>query len=100
MVSGVGYDNAVKAGPAATRYQQLRQVVSNLAPSGWDLGSHRLRPLPAHPGVSAGEVTRATGSDLVILDDVPATREPAAEELDVISDVIDPHGARYRKVPA
>jgi hypothetical protein len=34
MVSGVGYDNAVEAGPAATRYQQLWRVVSYLVPFG------------------------------------------------------------------
>jgi acyl CoA:acetate/3-ketoacid CoA transferase beta subunit len=100
MVSGVGYDSAVKAGPAATRYQQLRRVVSNLASFDWDPGSHRLRLLSVHPGVSVDEVVRATGFDLVIPDHVPATREPTAEELHLIRDVIDPHGARYREVPA
>ena len=100
MVSGVGYDSAVKAGPAATRYQQLRRVVSNLASFDWDPGSHRLRLLSVHPGVSVDEVIQATGFDLVIPGDVPATREPTAEELHLIRDVIDPHGARYREVPA
>ena len=100
MVSGVGYDSAVKAGPAATRYQHLQRVVSNLASFDWDPGSHRLRLLSVHPGVSVHEVIEATGFDLVIPDDVPATREPAAEELHLIRNVIDPHGARYREVPA
>jgi hypothetical protein len=50
--------------------------------------------------VSVDEVIQATGFDLVIPDDVPATREPTAEELRLIRDVIDPHGARYREVPA
>lgn len=100
MVCGVGYDNAVKAGPAATRYQQLRRVVSNLASFDWDPGSHRMRVLSVHPGVSVDEVIEATGFDLVIPGDVPATREPTAEELELIRDVIDPHGARYQEVPA
>jgi hypothetical protein len=34
MVSRVGYDNAVEAGPAATRCQQLWRVVSYLASFG------------------------------------------------------------------
>jgi len=100
MVSGVGYDNAVKAGPAATRYQQLWRVVSNLASFDWDPGSHRLRLLSVHPGVNVDQVVQATGFDLVIPDDVPVTREPTTEELQLIRDVIDPHGARYREVPA
>jgi acyl CoA:acetate/3-ketoacid CoA transferase beta subunit len=100
MVAGVGYDNAARAGPAATRYQQLRRVVSNLASFDWDPGLHRLRLLSVHPGVRVDDVIRATGFDLVIPDDVPPTRQPTGEELDLIRSVIDPHGARYREVPA
>ena len=99
MVSGVGYDNAAKAGPAATRYQELRRVVSNLASIDWDPGSHRLRLLSVHPEVSVDEVVQATGFDLVIPEHVPVTREPTAEELRLIREVIDPGGARYREVP-
>jgi acyl CoA:acetate/3-ketoacid CoA transferase beta subunit len=100
MVSGVGYDSAEKAGPAATRYQQLRRVVTNLATLDWDPGSHRLRLASVHPGVRVDDVVKATGFDLVIPDDVPATREPTGEELTLIREVIDPDGARYREVPA
>jgi acyl CoA:acetate/3-ketoacid CoA transferase beta subunit len=100
MVSGVGYDSAAKAGPAATRYQQLRRVVTNLATFDWDPDSHRLRLLSLHPGVSVDDVVAATGFDLVIPDDVPSTREPTGEELTLIREVIDPDGARYREVPA
>jgi acyl CoA:acetate/3-ketoacid CoA transferase beta subunit len=98
-VAGVGWDSAVKAGPAATRYLRLRRVVSNLAAFDWDPDSHRLRLLSLHPGVTLDEVVAATGFDLVIGGDVPSTREPTAEELHLIRDVIDPDGARYREVP-
>jgi acyl CoA:acetate/3-ketoacid CoA transferase beta subunit len=100
MVAGVGWDSAAKAGPAATRYMQLRRVVSNLASFDWDPGSHRLRLLSVHPGVTVDEVIAATGFDLVIGDDVPVTRAPTAEELRLIREVIDPQGMRYREVPA
>ena len=100
MVAGVGWDNAAKAGPAATRYMRLRQVVSNLASFDWDPGSRRMRLLSVHPGVTPDEVVASTGFDLVIGDDVPATREPTAEELRLIREVIDPYGVRYREVPA
>lgn len=99
-VAGVGWDSAAKAGPAATRYMRLRAVVSNLASFDWDPDSHRMRLASLHPGVTVAEVVAATGFDLVIPDDVPATREPAAEELRLIREVIDPAGARYREVPA
>jgi acyl CoA:acetate/3-ketoacid CoA transferase beta subunit len=100
MVCGVGWDNAAKAGPAATRYMELRRVVSNLASFDWDPGSRRMRLLSVHPGVTVDEVIAATGFDLVIGDDVPVTREPTAEELRLIREVIDPNGMRYREVPA
>jgi acyl CoA:acetate/3-ketoacid CoA transferase beta subunit len=99
-VAGVGWDSAAKAGPAATRYMALRRVVSNLASFDWDPVSHRMRLLSVHPGVTVDEVVAATGFDLVIGDGVPATREPTAEELRLIREVIDPSGARYREVPA
>ena len=100
LVAGVGWDNAAKAGPSATRYMQLRRVVSNLASFDWDPDSRRMRLLSVHPGVTVDEVVAATGFDLVIGDEVPATRAPTAEELRLIREVIDPEGVRYREVPA
>jgi acyl CoA:acetate/3-ketoacid CoA transferase beta subunit len=99
MVAGVGWDNGEKAGSAATRYMQLRRVVSNLASFDWAPGTRRMRLLSVHPGVSVEEVVAATGFDLVIGDDVPTTREPTAAELRLIREVIDPKGLRYREVP-
>ena len=100
MVSGVGWDSAAKAGLAATRYMRLRRVVSNLGSFDWDPESHRMRLLSVHPGVTVDEIVAATGFDLLIAEDVPVTREPTAEELRLIREVIDPKGARYREVPA
>jgi acyl CoA:acetate/3-ketoacid CoA transferase beta subunit len=100
LVAGVGWDNAEKAGPAATRYMRLRRVVSNLGSFDWDPASRRMRLLSVHPGVTVDDVVAATGFDLVIPDDVPVTREPAAHELRLIREVIDPSGARYQEVPA
>jgi acyl CoA:acetate/3-ketoacid CoA transferase beta subunit len=100
LVAGVGWDSAAKAGPAATRYMRLRRVVSNLASFDWDPDSHRMRLLSVHPGVTLDEVVAATGFDLVIGDEVPATRAPTAEELRLIREVIDPNGMRHREVPA
>lgn len=100
LVAGVGWDSAAKAGPAATRYMRLRRVVSNLASFDWDPGSRRMRLLSVHPGVTVDEVVAATGFELVIGGDTPATREPTTEELRLIREVIDPYGARYREVPA
>jgi acyl CoA:acetate/3-ketoacid CoA transferase beta subunit len=100
MVAGVGWDKAAKAGAAATRYMRLHRVVSNLGAFDWDPRTHRMRLLSVHPGATVDEIAAATGFDLVIPDRVPTTREPTAEELRLIREVIDPRGARYREVPA
>ena len=41
----------------------------------------------------------ATGFELVVPDDVPESRLPTADELELIATVIDPEGARFREVP-
>jgi hypothetical protein len=43
------------------------------------------------------DVVAATGFELAIPDEVPQTREPTAEELTLIRDVIDPDGLRERE---
>ncbi|WP_182347130.1 CoA-transferase subunit beta [Tomitella gaofuii] len=93
MVSGVGHDNAAKAGPAASRYHDLREVVTNLAVLDY-ASDGRLRLKSVHPGVTVDEVVEATGFDLVVEGDVPETRRPSDAELRLIREVIDPRGLR------
>ncbi|GAB2646312.1 CoA-transferase [Prescottella soli] len=100
MVSGVGYDNARKAGPAATRYHELRRVVTDLAVLDFTPDTGRLRLVSVHPGVTVDDVVAATGFDLVTPDSVPQTRIPTAEELELIRMVIDPRNLRDKEVPA
>ncbi|HEX9032477.1 MAG TPA: CoA-transferase [Streptosporangiaceae bacterium] len=98
MVSGVGYDRAAQAGPSASRYHDLRRVVSNLGVFDFQGPGHRMRLVSVHPGVTVAEVIEVTGFVLVIPDEVPQTRQPAALELELIRTVIDPDGARDREV--
>ncbi|WP_328315901.1 CoA-transferase subunit beta [Streptomyces sp. NBC_00388] len=100
MVSGVGHDRAAAAGPSATRFHQLRRVVTDLAVLDFETPDGTLRVRSLHPGVSAQRVREATGFPLAIADDVPRTREPSAEELRLIRTVIDPNGLRDREVRA
>ncbi|MCX4552806.1 CoA-transferase [Streptomyces sp. NBC_01387] len=98
MVSGVGHDRAAAAGPSATRFHQLRRVVTDLAVLDFETPGRTLRVRSLHPGVSAAQVREATGFELPVPDDVPRTREPSAEELRLIRTVIDPRGLRNREV--
>ncbi|MCZ9631830.1 CoA-transferase subunit beta [Rhodococcus sp. BH5] len=100
MVSGVGNDNARKAGPSASRYHELRRVVTNLAVLDFEPDSGQLRLASTHPGVTVDEVVAATGFELHLPKAVPTTRTPTSEELDLIRNVIDPRNLRDKEVPA
>jgi acyl CoA:acetate/3-ketoacid CoA transferase beta subunit len=97
VVTGVGYDRAAAAGPAATRFHQLRHVVTNLCVLDFETPEHRMRLRSLHPGVTVDEVVAATGFDLVIPDEVPTSREPSEDELLIINE-LDPQDSRGREV--
>lgn len=100
MVSGVGNDNAAKAGSAATKHHDLRQVVTDLAVLDYEPESGRLRLKSTHPGVRVEDVVAATGFELILPESVPETRQPTAAELKLIREVIDPRGLRDKEVSA
>lgn len=98
MVSGVGYDRARQAGPAATEFLDLRRVVTNLAVLDFGGPDHAMRLVSVHPGVTVNEVVASTGFELAADGDVPQTRTPTPAELALIRDVIDPAGLRNAEV--
>jgi acyl CoA:acetate/3-ketoacid CoA transferase beta subunit len=100
VVSGVGYQRAAAAGPAATRFHEIRRVVSNLGVFDFESPEHRMRLRSVHPGVSVADVVEATGFELVVPDEVEETRLPTPEELDLIRTVLDPRGLRDREIKA
>ena len=99
VVSGVGPRRAREAGPAAARFNDIHRIVSNLGVL--DLGGpgNTLRLASVHPGVTVDEVREASGCEITIGDDVPGTREPSADELVLIREVLDPKGLRFKEVP-
>jgi len=99
MVSGIGYDRAAQAGPAASRFHELRRVVSNLGVFDFATPAQTMRLVSVHPGVTVEQVCEATGFELTVAAEVPQTREPAADELRLIRSVIDPGGSRDAELP-
>ena len=100
MVSGVGYDRGAC---------ELRVVVTNLAvldfegldsggPGSGGTAGRVMRLRSVHPGVEVAEVTAATGFPLAVPDEVPVTRWPTAEELELIRTRLDPAGTREREL--
>jgi len=98
-VCGVGYDRAAALGPFASRFHEIRRVVTNLAVLDFETDDHRMRLRSVHPGVTVDEVQAATGFDLVVPDEVPESRLPTPDEIALIATVIDPAGARLQEVP-
>ena len=98
VVSGVGYARAAEAGSGATRFHDVRLVVSNLGAFDFDTPDHRMRLRSYHPGVTVDDIVAATGFELVVPDDVVETRLPTPEELDAIRVMLDPGSLRDREV--
>ncbi len=100
VVCGVGYRRAGDAGPSATRFHQIRHVVSNLGVFDFETPDKVMRVRSRHPGVTVEEIEEATGFDLVVPGTVPETRQPTPEELELIRTVLDPRSSRDREVPS
>ncbi|HEX6417345.1 MAG TPA: CoA-transferase [Acidimicrobiales bacterium] len=97
-VTGIGWDRAAALGRAG-RFVDVRRVVSNLGVFDFETPDRRMRLRSVHPGVTVDEVVAATGFELVVPAEVPASRLPTADELTLIREVIDPEGGREREVP-
>jgi acyl CoA:acetate/3-ketoacid CoA transferase beta subunit len=100
VVSGVGPKRAREAG--AAKYNDIHRIVTNLAVLDVKGPDDTVRLVSVHPGVTVEEVQAATGFELALPDggEVPTTREPSAEELAILRDVLDPKGLRFKEVPA
>ncbi|MHB8439177.1 MAG: CoA-transferase subunit beta [Acidimicrobiales bacterium] len=99
MVCGVGYDH-LEANAAAARYHDVRRVVTNLAVFDFASADRTIRLRSVHPGVTVDEVRAATAFEINVPDDVAESRLPAAEELELIREVLDPARARDKEIPA
>jgi acyl CoA:acetate/3-ketoacid CoA transferase beta subunit len=98
-VSGVGYDRAAAAGPAASEYHEIRRVISNLGVFDFETPDHAMRIRSVHPGVTVEAVVEATGFPLVVPDQVPTTAAPTPEDVRLLDAVLDPSGLRSAELP-
>ncbi|QIK76682.1 CoA-transferase subunit beta [Nocardioides piscis] len=105
VVSGVGPKLAREAGPAASRFNDIHRIVTNLGVFDVNGPDDTVRLLSVHPGVSLDEVRAASGFEIAGLGsgsdaDVSTTRVPTAAELMLIREVLDPRKLREREVPS
>ena len=99
VVTGVGWDRAAAAGPAALEFFDLRRVVTNLCVFDFGGADHRLRLVSVHPGVSVEDVVAATGFSFEQASEVGESRLPTDEEMRLITEVIDPTDQRHVELP-
>jgi acyl CoA:acetate/3-ketoacid CoA transferase beta subunit len=94
VVSAPGYDKMRELNPHTSQYFDIRRVVSNLGVFDFATDDNRMRLVSRHPGVSVDQIVDATTFELAIDGDVPETRQPTADELRLLREVIDPKGVR------
>jgi glutaconate CoA-transferase, subunit B len=89
-------------GGAASRAAQGWQgkgpsvVVTDLGSYDFDPETGEMRLVAVHPGVSVDDTRAATGWDLRVAADLVTTPDPTDEELRLIREELDPHGAYVR----
>ena len=99
VICGIGYDRYTEGDPAF-RYHHIHRVVTNLGVFDFGGADRSMRALSLHPGVTADEVNENTGFQIEGLVEAGVTRDPSAEELRIIREVLDPRGFRDREVPS
>jgi acyl CoA:acetate/3-ketoacid CoA transferase beta subunit len=97
VISGIGYDKVDASNPAF-RFVNVYRVVSNLGVFDFGGPGHTMRALSLHPGVSPGDIRKATSFDVHGLDEAGTSRLPSEDELRLIRDVIDPKALRDKEV--
>ncbi len=97
VVSGLGYDRAAALGTEASRFHEIRRVVSNLCVIDFGGPGHTMRLVSLHQGVTVDEVIAATSFDLAI-EDVATTRAPTDEDLRILREQLDPNSVGSREV--
>ncbi|MBF6076156.1 CoA-transferase subunit beta [Nocardia beijingensis] len=99
IVSGVGYDKVDASNPAY-RFHHLHRVVTNLGVFDFEGPDRTMRARSLHPGVTAEEVAENTSFEIAGLAEAAETRQPTAEELRLIREVLDPRKIRETEVPS
>jgi len=100
VCSGLGYDRVGALGKESSRFHCIKRVVSNLVVFDFDTPDNTMRLLSVHPGVTVDDVVENSSFELVIDTDVPESRSPTDEELQLIRNVIDPNGIREKEIRA
>jgi glutaconate CoA-transferase subunit B len=86
-LDGPGAREAAGLPPGTGPYR----VITDLAVLGYHEITRRMEVRSLHPGVTADQVRRQTGFELVFPDPIPTTPPPSAEVLRILREQVDPH---------
>ena len=100
VVCGIGYDRAAALGKTASRFHEIRRVVSHKGVFDFKTPDRSMRLQSVHPGFTVDEILRSTGFALVVPPDVGRLAAPTEEELRLIREVLDPQAARSKEIKA
>jgi acyl CoA:acetate/3-ketoacid CoA transferase beta subunit len=98
VVTGVGYDRAAELGEVATRFHDIRRVISNLGVFDFATPDRSMRLASIHPGVAVDEIVKNTAFELNIPSDLSESRLPTDDELQILREVLDPKGMASQEV--
>jgi glutaconate CoA-transferase subunit B len=86
-LTGPGAREAAGLPPGTGPYR----VITDLAVLGFHEETRRMEVCSLHPGVSLEQVRAATGFELGVREPLDTTRPPAADELRILREEVDPH---------
>jgi acyl CoA:acetate/3-ketoacid CoA transferase beta subunit len=99
FVSGLGPSRAATLGGGPAAWNEIRSVITDLCVMDFKGPACCARLVSLHPGVTYEEVRDRTGFPIEAEPDAVPTRDPTELEMRLIEQ-LDPHGLRYREVPA
>lgn len=73
------------------------RVITHMALFGYDEQTRRMKLLEVAPGVSPEEIQERVGFELLIPEEIKTMKEPTAEDLRLLREVIDPEGYFLRR---
>jgi len=97
FVSSIGYNPDRLPKGHSLDDVDIRLVITDLCVMDFGGPEHQIRLVSLHPGISVEQVRENTGYPVHVAGDVPVTRAPTREQLDIIA-AFDPHDQRAAQI--
>jgi glutaconate CoA-transferase subunit B len=95
FISGVGFPDGE---PSICGGAGPQSVITNLAYMDFDKKTKRMRLASVHPGVDLDDISKSTGFELIIPENVKETKPPTVKEIDILREKVDPLNIRKLEI--